>query len=460
MSYADLPEDLERLFYLHVAEFILGITMFFVFRHFGLLYKRRFLYTWALSWMAFAIYIAGSTVTTIFIQQYSISRLAVNIAGQMACFLQIIFVLRGTYELVAEKAFNRRRFQLILLITFVIVLISVMAFAQNVDSGQFRFSLRVGSRTLITGVGFLAAGIVVLLNKKFSRGFGQGLLAFSFIFYSFYQLFYFVVVTLNAFHFEIEIPKFFGIVDLLLIGMMGMGMVMWLLEDEREKLAKANLELDRFLYSTSHDLRAPIASILGLTYLGKLEFKEERARTFMDMIESRTKKLDMVIGDILSLSRSKKIDLKFVTIDMKQLLDDTVTDIKFNKGASAITLEYEHDPSHVLHTDYQQMKIILANLMANAVKYHNLEQPNPYIRLCFKRVNDNVEITVEDNGRGIAQESLPKIFDMFYRASDDTEGTGLGLFIVKEALVKIKGTINVRSELRKGSTFTIKIENA
>jgi signal transduction histidine kinase len=106
------------------------------------------------------------------------------------------------------------------------------------------------------------------------------------------------------------------------------------------------------------------------------------------------------------------------------------------------------------------MKIILANLMANAVKYHNLEQPNPYIRLSFRRQNDNVEISVEDNGRGISQDSLPKIFDMFYRASDDTEGTGLGLFIVKEALIKIKGTIEVKSEPKKGSKFTIKLENA
>jgi signal transduction histidine kinase len=460
MGSANLPEELSRLLYLYVAEFILGVTMFFVFRHFGLLYKRRFLYTWALSWMAFAVYIAGSTITAVVIQQYSVQRLMVNIAAQMACFLQIIFVLRGTYELVTEKAFNRRNFQGILVITLVVVLISVMAFAQNVDSGQFRFSLRVGSRTLITGLGFLLAGIVVLMNKKFSRGFGQRLLAFSFLLYSIYQLNYFVVVTLNAFQFDLKLPNFLGIVDLLLIGMMGMGMVMWLLEDEREKLEKANLELDRFLYSTSHDLRAPIASILGLTYLGKLEFQEERARTFMDMIEARTKKLDMVISDILSLSRSKKVDLKIVNVELKNLLEDTITDIKFNKGASSIALEYQPDPSHVFQSDYQQMKIILSNLLANAVKYHNLDQPNPFIRLTFERTDDLVEISVEDNGKGIAHESLPKIFDMFYRASMDTEGTGLGLFIVKEALQKLKGTIQVKSELGKGSTFSIRLENA
>jgi signal transduction histidine kinase len=250
------------------------------------------------------------------------------------------------------------------------------------------------------------------------------------------------------------------VVDLLLISIMGMSMIMWLLEDERTRLDKANKELDRFLYSTSHDLRAPIASILGLTYLGKMEFEEERARTFMDMIEARVKKLDMVIGDILSLSRSKKMDVKLEKINLKDLLDNSIMDIKFNKGASSISLDYTHDPSHVMLSDFNQMKIVLNNLLANAVKYHNIDQPNPFIRVLFERENDVVKIAIQDNGKGIAEANLPKIFEMFYRASLDTEGTGLGLYIVKEALSKVHGTIDVKSELGKGSTFTIILENA
>jgi signal transduction histidine kinase len=106
------------------------------------------------------------------------------------------------------------------------------------------------------------------------------------------------------------------------------------------------------------------------------------------------------------------------------------------------------------------MKIILNNLMANAVKYHNIDQPNPYIRVSFKRMRNVVEIAVKDNGRGIAKENIPKIFDMYYRASPGTEGTGLGLYIVQEALIKIKGIVLVDSELGKGSTFKIVLDNA
>jgi signal transduction histidine kinase len=302
--------------------------------------------------------------------------------------------------------------------------------------------------------------MVVWTNKKFSKGFGQQLLASSLILFSIYQLYDFTIRLLNLIGSGVNALDFFGAVDLLLISLMGMSMVMWFLEDERENLDKENKELDSFLSNTSHDLRTPIASILGLTYLGKIELQEEKARSFMGMIEERIKKLDLVIGDILSLSRSKKVDLKIEELDFAKLLDETITDIRFNKGASAIHLEYLPDPSHVFKSDYNQIKIILNNLMTNAVKYHNLNQPNPYIRISFKRVRNAVEIAVQDNGQGISKESIPKIFDMFYRASSGTEGTGLGLYIVQEALSKIKGIVLVDSQLGKGSTFKIVLDNA
>jgi signal transduction histidine kinase len=127
---------------------------------------------------------------------------------------------------------------------------------------------------------------------------------------------------------------------------------------------------------------------------------------------------------------------------------------------SAIQLDFQEGPNDIFKSDYNQMKIILNNLMANAVKYHNLSQPNPYIRVSFKRTKSVVEIAIQDNGQGIAKENVPKIFDMFYRASPGTEGTGLGLYIVQEALTKINGVILVESELGKGSTFKVLLENA
>ncbi|HEY5916280.1 MAG TPA: HAMP domain-containing sensor histidine kinase [Chryseolinea sp.] len=460
MGVLDLSDYSARLLYVTFAEVTLGLIFFFIFRHFGLLYRRRFLLTWALSWLAYATFMSTSGFVSVFLlETTSMFRDSLSIVAQVACFLQIILILRGTYELIYEKAFSKRKFRIIFLLTFVFGLFSVIAFGQ---AGPFsRYLVSFGSRAIITGIGFLVAGMVVWTNRKFSKGFGQQLLSSSLILFSIYQLYDFTIRLLNILGTRVvPLNLMVGAVDLLLISLMGMSMVMWFLEDERENLNKENKELDSFLSNTSHDLRTPIASILGLTYLGKLELQEEKARTFMNMIEERIKKLDLVIGDILSLSRSKKIDLKIEELDFAKLLDETMADIRFNKGVSAIQLEYQADLGHVFKSDYNQMKIILINLMSNAVKYHNLNQPNPYIRVSFKRIKSVVEIAIQDNGQGISRDSLPKIFDMFYRASSTTEGTGLGLYIVQEALSKIKGIILVDSDLGKGSTFKVVLDDA
>ncbi|MEJ1236917.1 HAMP domain-containing sensor histidine kinase [Chryseolinea sp. T2] len=453
------PEATTRLFYVYLSEITLGLIFVFIFRHFGALYRRRFLITWALSWLAYAVYALTSGVVQIFlIEQQGFLRDSFGIAAQVACFLQIIMILRGTYELIYDKAFSRKKFRIIFTVTLLFAILSVIVFGQ---AGPFsRYLVSFGSRAVITGIGFLVAGMVVWTNKKFTKGFGQQLLSSSLISFSIYQLYDFTLRLLKLLGTEVSGLELFGSVDLLLVSLMGMSMVMWFLEDERENLNRENKELDSFLSSTSHDLRTPIASILGLTYLGKIELQEEKARSFMNMIEERIRKLDLIISDILSLSRSKKVDLKFEQLDFSKLLDETIADIRFNKGVSAIQLDYQEGPSDKFKSDYNQIKIILNNLMSNAVKYHNLNQPNPYIKVTFKRNRGDVEIAIEDNGQGIAKENIPKIFDMFYRASPTTDGTGLGLYIVEEALTKINGIITVESELGKGSTFKVVLENA
>lgn len=454
-----LHSDQTRLFYVYLAEFALGLIFVFIFRHFGSLYRRRFLITWSYSWIAYAAYTFASGMVQIYLlERHGIVRDFFSILAQMACFLQIIMILRGTYELIYDKAFSRKRFRIIFTVTLIFAFLTVIMFKQT---GPFsRYLVSFGSRAVITGIGFLVAGMVVWTNKKFTRGFGQQLLSSSLVSYSVYQLYDFTLRLLKLLGNEVSGLDLFGSVDLLLVSLMGMSMVMWFLEDERENLNRENKELDSFLSNTSHDLRTPIASILGLTYLGKVELQEEKARSFMNMIEERIRKLDLVISDILSLSRSKKVDLKFEQLDFPKLLDETIADIRFNKGVSAIQLDYQEGPNDTFKSDYNQIKIILNNLMSNAVKYHNLDQPNPYIRVTFKRTRSVVEISIEDNGQGIARENIPKIFDMFYRASPTTDGTGLGLYIVQEALAKINGIITVDSEIGRGSTFKVVLENA
>lgn len=375
-----------------------------------------------------------------------------------AMFVQGLLLLRATFELVRERIFSRKAFKYFVLLAFLATGITVIAF--NGFAGPEWFLLSTSFATMILLTIYIIVGLIVLLHTRFSSGFGQVLLGGSLLLYGTCQMLYIILIAIVS---KINAEKVLGIVDaieLLLISLIGMGMVMWLLEDERSLLAKANKELDQFLYSTSHDLRAPIASILGLTYLGKVEFQEEKARTFMDMIENRIRKLDLVIRDILSLSKSKKMELRMEPIALNDLMEDVLTDIEFNRGRTSIKLDWPKNANHSFYSDYTQIKIILSNLLGNAVKYHRLDQETPYIHVMFKEMNDAVEIKVEDNGSGIPKESISRIFEMFYRASEQTEGTGLGLYIVKEALDKLKGTIHVESKLGAGSTFTIHLNQA
>lgn len=300
------------------------------------------------------------------------------------------------------------------------------------------------------------AGWLIFLSPKFTKGLGQKLLAGSLVLLGCVDLYYGGLVFLNYFGNSFRFPFFFGHLELIAISATGISMIAWLLEDERAKLKKANAEMDSFLYSTSHDLRAPLASVVGLTNLAKVELTDETALKYFDMVEIRVKKMDMVISDILQLARSTKANLMFQPIDFGELFRDVITDVKFNKGAKAIRLDYTPQPSHQFVSDYNQLKNILGNLVGNAVKYHDVEQPDPFIAVRFNILGNEIVIEVEDNGTGIAKEHQEKVFNMFYRASTRSDGTGLGLYIVKEATSKLHGSVSVTSEKDKGTTFTVR----
>jgi signal transduction histidine kinase len=447
----------------YVAQASLGLVMYFVFRHFSLVYVRRFLRTWSRSWLAFSIYMV-STVILMTVRGGQtlppVGWIPLSIIAQLGSFLHIVYILIGSYQLVLSRPINRKLYQLIIVIASILAVVSVLAYSHDPSAGYQRYLFRVGTRCLVAGIGFLLAGIVVWKSPKFTRGVGQKMLSASFIAFSAYQFFYMLVLFLDLQGEQTFLPGSRGLINLMMIAIMSMSMVMWLLEDERDKLKKANKDLDSFLYSTSHDLRAPISSILGLTYLGKVELEEEKARHYMDLIEHRVKKLNAILTDTLRLTKTKKLEVKMETIRFGDLVNEAITDIQFNKGTSSIRLEYDRQSDNMFYSDYSRISIVLSNLISNAVKYHRLNQDDPYIRIKFKRISGNVVIKIEDNGQGIPPQSMTKIFDMFFRASQETEGTGLGLYIVKEALAKIKGKIDVDSIFGKGTTFTITLENA
>jgi signal transduction histidine kinase len=218
------------------------------------------------------------------------------------------------------------------------------------------------------------------------------------------------------------------------------------------ELQKVNDELDRFVYSVSHDLRSPLSSILGLTNLARLTRDPQELDEILLMIKGRVNAQEHFIREIIDYSRNERTEIAAEPVNLKRLIDDVIEALKFNENADSIDFRNNVKEDWSLISDRIRLTIILSNLIANAIKYHDLKA-GAFIEVGYR--NDDKAVYVKDNGSGILPEHREKIFQMFYRGSDRSTGSGLGLFITKEAVAKLKGTIEVESVHGEGSTFTV-----
>jgi PAS domain S-box-containing protein len=226
-----------------------------------------------------------------------------------------------------------------------------------------------------------------------------------------------------------------------------------------EELKVRNSELDNFVYKVSHDLRAPLSSILGLVNLARLPGNDDDPMEYIDIIGKKVEGLDHFISDVLSHSKNLKIDLHITTVDFNTIINKTFADLNYLEGASEMMVYRKIDGDCVFHSDPWRISEIFRNLASNAIKYRKEENEIPEIRIEIKCGIHHSEITFKDNGIGIEQKNLSKIFDMFYRATEQSSGSGIGLYIVKNAVEKLGGTISATSEFGEGTTFTIILPN-
>lgn len=231
------------------------------------------------------------------------------------------------------------------------------------------------------------------------------------------------------------------------------------LEKRNKELIKTNIELDRFVYSVSHDLRSPLTSILGLISFIEEESKETDTLEHAKMIRSSIKRLDEFIKNILSYSRNNRTGLEIEMISIQENALAIVTTLQSMKEAKGIHFEIDIKEQHPFHSDKLRFNTILVNLISNAIKYHNDEKSNRYIKITGQSDHEILQITIADNGIGIAPAYHSKIFDMFFRLSGTKDGSGIGLYIVKDTLGILQGTIKIHSEEGVGTAFTITLKN-
>lgn len=231
------------------------------------------------------------------------------------------------------------------------------------------------------------------------------------------------------------------------------------LNDQNLKLQRTNEELDRFVYSASHDLKAPLCSILGIVNLAEMSEPKGDQLYFLELIKNRVEKLNGFIEDIIDYSRNSRLEVTKSVVDLNGMIESIISDLEYFEQRDKITIYKDFDPELELVVDKGRLETVLKNLLVNAVKYHNLTQDDPYIRISVAQHGSDAEIFVEDNGTGILEEHKANIFDMFYRATDNAEGSGLGLYIAREMVDKMGGEIEVISEFNNGSRFSVMIPN-
>jgi PAS domain S-box-containing protein len=225
-----------------------------------------------------------------------------------------------------------------------------------------------------------------------------------------------------------------------------------------EELKIRNGELDNFVYKVSHDLRAPLSSILGLVNLAKLPGNTDNPMDYIDIIGSKVEHLDHFIGDVLSHSKNLKMEVSVRKVDFTKIIEETFNDLNYLEGAKEIKriikvegIDFYSDPWRIAE--------ILRNLISNAIKYRQLEQVAPEIGIKINIDHLRAEMVFADNGIGISEENLERIFEMFYRATEQSDGSGIGLYIVKNAIDKLGGQITVASRLGHGTRFAILLPN-
>lgn len=231
------------------------------------------------------------------------------------------------------------------------------------------------------------------------------------------------------------------------------------LRKQNEELVKINKELDSFVYSVSHNLRAPLMSVLGLINLVQLENKngDNKLNSYFEMMLHSINKLDETLKEILDYSRNARSAITISDVDIVRMIEDSFERLRYMEGSGCMTKSITAGETRRFGTDSYRLSVIINNLLSNAIKYRDIKKPANSLNVDVRVTEEGLILTFTDNGIGIAKEYLPKIFDMFFRATERSEGAGLGLYIVRETVEKLHGVISVESELGEGTSFRVNI---
>lgn len=229
--------------------------------------------------------------------------------------------------------------------------------------------------------------------------------------------------------------------------------------EQNEHLIKINNELDSFVYSVSHNLRAPLMSVLGLLNIIRHEKDREVVDDYHSKMERTIHKLDETLKEILDYSRNARQNVQTERVDFRSVIEDNKDKLRFLPDFNHLKTTIKLKEHTLFYTDSYRFSMIFNNLFSNAIKYQDMTKDQSILKIDISVSAEVGIFQFEDNGIGIADELLGKVGSMFFRATEKSEGSGLGLYIVKEAVEKLHGKMEIKSKLGEGTIFRIEIPN-
>jgi PAS domain S-box-containing protein len=221
----------------------------------------------------------------------------------------------------------------------------------------------------------------------------------------------------------------------------------------KKNLETVNKELDTFVYKASHDLKGPVSTIMGLLNLIKMD--QGQNPQYMSMLEHKCKMLNLTLDKLINATHVKENSLTISKVYLEDVINEVVEELKMELNKTEVLYDFDLNGSQI-HSDYKLVKLIFSNIIQNSLTYTS-NKVIPAIKISSKYVNNTLEIKIKDNGEGIEKEALPNVFNMFYRGSIRSEGSGLGLYLTNKAVDKLNGKIKIKSKVGNGTTLKLQI---
>lgn len=223
---------------------------------------------------------------------------------------------------------------------------------------------------------------------------------------------------------------------------------------KKERLKDQQIsDTNAFIYRLTHDLKSPLASLTGLFALVHKQMKTDEIRPYFEMMELSIKHMHDLINDLTAIIETPNKKLSPEPIDFSQLIEELRPEFIHQAGFDKINFTTDISQKNIFTTDKKCILAIMRNLVNNAIKYRS--EKNPFVNVFVSEDSKGVKLEVKDNGIGIPEKFHNKIFDMFFRGTEMSKGTGLGLYIVKTSVEKLYGKIILESNENSGTSITV-----